>query len=416
MSLETTLTQARLLPIASIFAPGALSVASILDSSVSMEHVPQIDFSNFNFLAGMSAFALRTGVDYEESTYAYYGPSLTLKRIALTVAMEQNILPIIPPYSNSSWTTVFNGPSLKCEAVDSEMMSHFQKNVALHMNKTDCYLPPTFLAWYSRLYKGSPSHGPYGPYGPYEWEEDNATSSLAFQSDTVMDTSLALESDLREQDAVLYIASMPDLIDKPQGEYCFDPGSVDNVLRLSTANLSMLQCRFHNSTYRATFNYINDVQDVNTSITELGSTLKIVPTVVADSSASCTTFYKFQGPNAPYKRCEYDPNLLTQLTYQSVFHAFTDFITGNVTIDSLYRLADTTRIRTTALSNTKELRYLKEFEDGIDKGFGYETVQAILANSSSTRSEPPSNQPLSQAMEVMFRNFTVSLMGSPLFQ
>lgn len=96
-----------------------------------MQNVPRIDFSNLNFVAGMSSEVKEHNTS---SYYIYDGPSQSVQQIAIGAAAQQNILPIVPPFPNASWALDFSAPSLKCEPVDTSQNLKFKKNIAKYLN------------------------------------------------------------------------------------------------------------------------------------------------------------------------------------------------------------------------------------------------------------------------------------------
>lgn len=149
-SIESELTYGRLIPIASIITPATLSVdlrENIPNST--MQRIPQIDFSNLNFLASMAS---SVGVNRLSLYYTYNGPNQIAKQIAMGVAAQNAILPIAAPFPNSSWALDFNGPSLKCNPVSSSESLSFQENIAQYLQESStCNTPATYLAWFPRL-------------------------------------------------------------------------------------------------------------------------------------------------------------------------------------------------------------------------------------------------------------------------
>jgi len=251
---------------------------------------------------------------------------------------------------------------------------------------------------------------------------------------------------LVKQDAVMYIAVMPAMTYKRQ--YTLDSlpiacdlegggqATTENPLGVVGANVTMIQCQLHNSTYRTKFEYRNGLQTVSVDLPEHGPTVPIINWVRSapigsdkETSSNCTTLNDLDDYG---KRCVYNDSLPAQLAYQSILQAFTTLITGQIYLDNTTKgLLDTSYIRSTGLVNTKELEYLTDYglhlkssqpEEGRD--YPSPDLQWVLSNSntpgisgiSRLQHQGAADQSLQNALETMFQNFTISLMSSPLLQ
>ncbi|KAI1388161.1 uncharacterized protein F4822DRAFT_236310 [Hypoxylon trugodes] len=422
-----------LIPIASIITPATLSVAlreNITDTST--QHIPQIDFFNLNFVAGMPA---TVGENRLSMYYTYTGPSQIAKQIAMSVAAQKAMLPINPPFPNSTWSLDFHGPSLKCDPLDSSQNIRFQQNVANYlMNGSNCEAP-TYLSWYPRYSTDNKQTSDE----PYVQTTQGSLSSLSFSDpDAIFKTGIGTY-DLVKQDSLLYVAIMPNLINTRRftlsweslgcdlGIYA-DTITPDNPLGVVGGNVTMLQCQLHNSTYHTDFRYLNGAQNVNISITDVGDTVPVINFVRGASSGgefsrNCTTLNE---DDELGKQCEYDAGLLSQLSYQAVLEAFTTLMTGSIALVSGTGLVDSTSVRSTSIIDTTEMEYLTDYEIHKESTVGqdpFPDLQWQLSNSSMPdtggiwrlrQTEP--EQSLQQFLETMFQNYTVSLMSSSTLQ
>ncbi|KAF2658592.1 hypothetical protein K491DRAFT_755910 [Lophiostoma macrostomum CBS 122681] len=433
-----------LIPIASIVAPATLSVE--LRENVgnsTLENIPRIDFSNLDFAAAMPG---SIGVNRISPYYTYNGPSQITKKTAMAVVAQQAILPITPPFPNSSWALDFDGPSLQCNPMDSSRDLDFQANIASY-TALNCNSAPTFLSWFPRFsYSIDQNQTTHEPFSG--WLSDNQTTMSWLDPETIYKTGIG-NFKLVKQDAILYIAVMPAMTNKRQFTLTADPVACDlsgnqstedpptpeNPLGIVGGNVTMIQCELHNSTYKAQFEYKNGAQNVSVDLPQHGPTVPIINWIRSawtgeDKSSNCTTLNELD--NDYGKICTYDDGLTSQIAYQSILQAFTALITGQISLDNTTGgLLDTSSIRSTSLVNTKELEYLTDYglhlkssqsTDGHDDPFP--DLQWTLSNSSmpgisgisKLQQQGPATQSLQDALEIMFQNFTISLMSSALLQ
>ena len=147
-----SLTWVRLLPFPSIITPATLSVNLEGRLSVTSQWVPQIDFSTLNFVATMpleqyNFYGNMTVDGNGGQPYKYNGPSEHVKQVALDVALSNTILPITPPFSNSTWQLTFHGPTLECANVSSGERRDIEKNIAQHASTLVSKLVRATLSW-----------------------------------------------------------------------------------------------------------------------------------------------------------------------------------------------------------------------------------------------------------------------------
>jgi hypothetical protein len=433
-SIESELMYGRLIPIASIITPATLSVdlrENIPNST--MQQIPQIDFSNLNFLASMPS---AVGNNRISLYYTYNGPSQIAKQIAMGVAAQNAILPIAAPFPNSSWALDFNGPSLKCNPVSSSESLSFQENIAQYIQESsNCYTLATYLAWFPRL---DPAQNKTFSE-PYPQMVHGNASNLTFPDpESIFNTGIGNFSEIT-QDAIMYLAIMPNMLSMTSWDLGTAPSACnldepdltsDNPLGVVGGNVTMLQCQLYNSTYRTKFDYVNGAQTVSIGPIRQG-TDTAVPVINfvrgAGSgdlgSGKCSTLNEVDG-DVFGKDCDFDESLLSQLSYQSILQAFATLITGSITLDPTTNgLLDSTSIRSTGLLNTKELYYLTDYALHANTSDVNPDLQKALSESSisevsgmSRLRQTASNQSLQDAIETMFQNLTVSLMSSSALQ
>lgn len=448
----------RLLPIAFVVAPATLSIELRENiPKASMQHIPQIDFSNLNFAASMPAMnvSMKSYGNPVATLYSYNGPSQIVKQIGAGVVAQKTILPINPPFLNSSWVLDFKAPSLKCSSLSLSESYNIRQNIVQYLTQNyTCIAPATYLAWLLHI-----------DYTDDTFQTTTARPYLNSTAQTAPDSGLTgpghssfigfadpqaifnggLDS-IGSADAILYIAIMPSMIGVKHDQYGAEMAACNaNQLSVTSASplgtlghdMTMLQCQVYNSTYHTTFDYRNGKQTISTSLLnqEDDSTLAIINSVTGPtantSSIKCAKLdesaenSQSNKTNPQVKKCNFDGDLLSQLSYQSVLQAFTMMITGNITLDwNTLGLSDSTNIRSTSLINTNELFYLTD--QALSKHFdgGASLQEMISATNMSERSgmttsrlEENSTFPsLQDALEELFQNFTLSLMSETRLQ
>ncbi|KAI9710459.1 MAG: hypothetical protein M1812_007427 [Candelaria pacifica] len=424
-----------LIPIASIITPATLSVdlrENIAESTT--QQVAQIDFFNLNFLAGMPSPAAASRYSL---LYVYNGPSQIVKRIAVGVAAQNSILPIAAPFPNSSWELEFNGPSIKCDPISSSESLNFQANIAQYIKSTPgyCKPPATYLAWFPRINtaRNESFNEPY-----IQSTQGNASFP---DPETIFNTEDADFSNVIRQDAIMYISIMPNMLSVRRSTLAFDSDplaceldddqqvSSENPLGSVGGNITMLQCRLYNSTYHTKFDYVNGAQTVSINLVRQGmdNTVSLINLVRGagsggSGSGKCATLNYEDGKYG--KPCDFDKSLLSQLSYQATLQPFASLVTGNITMSPMTNvLSDSTDIRSTSLLDTRELDYLTDYALHASTSEMDPDLQKSLRGSNNSEvsgmtrlEQTTSNRSLQDAIEIMFQNFTVSLMSSSALQ
>ena len=214
-----------------------------------MQQIPQIDFSNLNFLASMPS-----SVDYNRVSliYTYSGPSQIAKQIAMGVVAQSAILPIAAPFPNSSWALDFNGPSLKCNVISDSESLNFQQNIAQFIRESQdhCNSPATYLAWFPRFDLGQNQTFTE----PYTQVQGNTSETMFSDPESIFHLSFEDEMTEIKQDAVMYLAVMPNMLGMTQFDLSSTPKACDlnddelsqvtanNPLGIVGGNVTMLQC------------------------------------------------------------------------------------------------------------------------------------------------------------------------------
>ncbi|KAK5701737.1 hypothetical protein LTR97_004555 [Elasticomyces elasticus] len=453
-------------PIATIFTPGTLSVESASVRSPwndSMARVPQYDFATMNLAAPLTNTAAEAGVD----DWEYQGPSQPLQHVALAVMGGGSILPIDPPCrSNMSWSQDVWGPALTCIEIEGSERDDMWVNIWNSYNSTT-ESSITYMSWVPWSWKDQPfglglrniSLDPYRnqPYifndvsfGDYEPEitqrgpppGDVAGDGPASLWIAVLPNmqSLGFSHLSSESPKDIYWSDDPscaytmitDLTAPYPGECAGVNGTFFPVKAFDESTL--LRCDLLNTSYSIDFNYTNGVQDVrvktdttiNTPVLN-GSAYFLGPKLGIDGAVNpdgaCATFHTNPIPNGEGTPCVFDLDAIRMLSYQSISAAFNQFITGSVSINTLYDgIATNTTIMKTVLAQTNELAYLRQVHT---RDFlAQPPLQSLITNDSDewwdhpglASSQLPSvNRDLKTALVELFENLTISVISEPYF-
>ncbi|KAI9712451.1 MAG: hypothetical protein M1820_001664 [Bogoriella megaspora] len=396
------------------------------------------------------------GTNAQSLYYIYNGPSQVVKQTAIGVGAQNAILPIAPPLPNSSWTLTFNAPSLKCNPLSSVDSLAMQQNIASFITRGgNCEQAATFLAWFPRYIVSSDGWGHVKnysqPYVPNEYGNYTAFSNNTAFLDPQSAFNIGMATGGQPHDAIMYIAVLPNMTDirdfsltsTPHAcdlsgwdevDQFKSPGTPENPLGDVGGNITMLQCQMYNSTYQTNFSYVNEAQIVSIQLSDQDNdkAVPIVNTVRGPGieglgAGNCSTLNEGGSPSDGAdlgKDCDFDSSLLFQLSYQATLQAFANLLTGNITLSAEESgkngLLDTTMVRSTSFVDTKELYYLTDYTlHAVSDPFAPDlqfALQNSTASDASGMARLPQNLPsqsLQDAIETMFKNFTVSLMSSP---
>ena len=408
--------------------------------SITSQRVPEIDFSSLNLVNGLSVQRFADNPSYY---YTYNGPSEIAQRIACDTAVQGVIQPIIPPFPNSSWESTFLGPTLQRSDVPESLRLGFQENIAQYLRNVSCLTPPAYLAWYPRYshFNRTTFLERYVPITP------NSSDGLVFDTpDSIFNPIDGLQPD---QNLTMYMVIMPNMWQPakgisgtpigPLGLACdlmagIEPTTAASPLGSLGENATMIQCQLFNSTYQTRFNYTNLVQSVQIDI--LNDRDNPVPAInvvegPSPNSSSCDTLNIEYDLNETSRLkgspCNYQSDVLYQVSYQGILQAFTTLLTDNVSLSDYQNApVDASKIRSTGLVNTRELKFLTDYallsriSTEANTDLQHVLWQANMSAAGRMTKLPTgalsSTLSLSDALEQMFQNFTVSLMSSAELQ
>lgn len=405
----------------------------------------QVDYKSLKLLANMGISEQgRTFVP--NPVYQYNGPSDFLQRVASASLSEDNILPLNAPKPNSSWPLSFEGPAIRCRAVDnSTYTSNLKDNIVNYVlgqyvdgdagNRNwgyHCTNAPAFIAWTGLVESYSQEITP--PYSP-------AGNTSIFKSTR------------SREDESFFIASIPAVAEygydnlkacnltlfarnatfEQQRDYLFSP--------LNSANPRepvVVQCDLHAAAYTTEFRFLNGDQNVNVTVSNYSTDPIPAGRVIAPEGDTGSTSgsedikicqfpasMQMQNKVVP---CQFNTTDLSHLSYRAVFDAFSSLLTGSIGMElgnGGVRPAIEGSFTGFGISQAKELGFLSNMsllEYG-QSGSGASFLAQGPGNEASMMYPGLMNTvplamtiPIQDLLEQKFVNLTMSLMSSPHLQ
>ena len=282
-------------------------------------YVPTINFDTLSYVAGLGTAGKGR---YDPQKFTYEGPSQALKRMAVAVGALGTVLPIDPPSSNSSWTTEFHGPAVRCEPLPASESNAVEQNIREYIEYGSiCWNAPGYITWIGDL--------PYISSLP----KDENGSDIADAEPVVQPN----DQPLSYANGSFRLAVLPQLLtvyqmSDGQVHSACSPG-YDFLESYGNDTSLMLQCQLVNSTYDVAFDYVNGNQTVTIEVPQTvpEDTVAAISTITGPTNDTCVGFhagYLLKQPDIPIEnpdwpeRCDFDQGLARQLAYRSILDAF----------------------------------------------------------------------------------------------
>jgi len=405
----------RLIPIASVITPAALTVTLAPTTPVQsqMTRVPRVDFTSLNF----------ANVQGGVANFAYTNPRFAVDKVVAATAAQGSILSIPPQYPNSSWSLDFAGPSIVCTEVQGSALNDIQKNIQAAIATGNCSTSFAYIGWTPSYIETGGAGADFTLYTlPFLLSQRNNSYSLngsplgplprgVFPNDTIPPASFY---------AAIY-HNMTDEIAYDQTPGVCQPTEDNGKL----PNITAFQCVLQNSSYHTSFSYTNGEQAINISVDPKPYNT-VSPLYTLDMSydsplanyTSNATSEVFQG---------YLPGVAETLAYQSIMSSF-----GSVMVGTIYNsysslgglVTDGTSVMSTVIGETEELVWLNGYPSAKTSGSA-QTLQEVIAEASGgdpmwngidVVEDFQSSLPFKAAMESLFQNITIGMMSSKLLQ
>jgi hypothetical protein len=369
-----------LIPIPSVITPASLAIELAPNNQWYMLSVPFVDFTSLNFASIMN----RSGMS---RTFTYRGPQYSVQEVVTASCADGSILPIEPIGSNASWSLRFDGPAIDCNAVSPTEKETILENIGEYMMADHCLTSFGYISW-------TPDDSGFVPF-----YNDSSNSSYILRSSTL---STAAPGQLET-----YIATFPNMTDMLTFGGC-----EGNHLEEMLGDATVTSCGLYNTTYEASFSYLNGRQNI--SVISTGHHNDI-----------------YAAPQLTGAMLEFNKTTIQNYAYQAVWDAFGRILVGMIYSSNLaYNggaiITVNTTIMASALSNTSELAFLSDWSSQYSSNGLYSLQQDILAGSEQSSSvdfngtwilqEVASTSPLATALEESFKKATISLMSSNLLQ
>ena len=248
-----------MLPLAVIITPGTLIVQTSYESSQLVTKPPQLSLDTDLYAIWFYAMNPVTieGVNYLIE-WNLQGPRSQVMAITAGAGVQQAILPIVPPHSNSTYHLEFIAPALKCAQPPQANITAFRQALDTATNKTSFNIGSTAI---------DAVLGEVGQIG------------LVYNAWAPDGSHVDLSNPNWNKNGSVYV-------DSTSGKYS---GSTTffYIGQVNTTNVSgykvvytktmVLQCTLYNATYAVQFNFNGTHQDIRTSIVKY---LNPVPAVL----------------------------------------------------------------------------------------------------------------------------------------
>lgn len=396
-----------LLPVASIITPATLNVHMASFANSTSTRVPRVNFANINF----SNLKLLNASGTDALHYSDSTPDV--QQIVYSTAMQKTVLPIAPPFSNPSWVLDFHGPALGCEHADDKLYRDAMENVRSTMiNATLIDVDKTLLASSFGYLAWMPNGNGHG-YGSLPFIQGYVDEELYNElPGTVYDIFPGKYDSQTMGLLQLYMVVFPHLLAQ---------GNLSNAdFNRTTEDATFLTCTLYNASYTTNFTCSNGQQNIELPKVERLNEVDYLDNMYTYSGSGDLTGI-------------HNKTAMEIFSYQSIMAQFGSLLAGNINKET-YHVEDTTRLKgssrniystnsssirvdqtsvmTTELSNTNEFSALSRaiYEDNHEDSFSnfWREQSIIQPNNTSI--------PLSDALEQLFQNITLSMMSSSVFQ
>jgi hypothetical protein len=338
-----------------------------------MSTVPFVDFTSLNFASIMNELG-------QLEAFIYRGPQYSVQEVVTASSADGSILPIEPIGSNSSWSLVFDGPAIDCNAVSPEEKVAILGNIEEYMTADSCETSFGYISWTPDSTGSVPFYNDSSNYNlrPSTW-------------------STAAPGQLKT-----YLATFRNMTDMSLTRGC-----EDNAIQEMLGNATVTSCGLYNTTYETSFSYINGRQNISVTSAEHHNDIYAVPPLT--------------GANL-----EFNKTTIQNYAYQAVWDAFGRTLVGLIYSSKVADnggaiITDNTTIMASALSNTEELAFLRDWSSQYSSQVLNSFQQTLLEGSEYfdgtwILQAPVSTSPLASTLEESFRKATISLMSSSLLQ
>ncbi|KAI1112877.1 hypothetical protein F5Y14DRAFT_240106 [Nemania sp. NC0429] len=379
-----------LLPIASFLTPASLTVHQAVFRGTRLLRVPRTDFTSLNFAIIQQQIGLSPSAGYGGSRF-------DVQRMAVASTTSSQILPIPPPYTNSSWVLNFAAPALSCQNVSGSLFEEIRGNIKDALTAENCTTSYGYLSWVPRHFSFQNASLPF--------DYDSTSQRFSLKSDTIGPNGTVLEQPAPDEKLSIFFAAIPDMSiilrnDGPQCDIQLNGGATPPSTQLS--HLAVAQCWAYNASYSASFSYTDGNQDVRVSLDEFYSDV-IWPPSISGASA----FGRYGSDNT------HNTTMVEQYSFAAVMDAYGKVLVGSISF-SMEGLAETSQITSTALMSTRQLGFLKTFY--VNSGYGIAQADSLLWDGLSVSEMTNSTDDWLNTIEQMFQNVTMSLMASELLR
>jgi hypothetical protein len=213
-----SLTIGSFIPIATIFGPGALNIVTTMEDSTQQMHVPKLSIAQ---AGGYERFAYAVNTTAPGSQ-KYLGPRTVIHRLALAAAATGEILSFAMPVTNLTYEQTFYAPYVTCSESSTEVRQQTDNMISRFKDDLDPSIELVTLSYFAEV--------------PALTNLAN-TSAVDIEAANLTDGADALYASNQLWLYTSNIEASDDFSKPEQHKY--------------------LMCELYNSTYTATFTWVN---------------------------------------------------------------------------------------------------------------------------------------------------------------
>lgn len=405
MNIQLT-ANGRFLGLASVTPPGTLGITSGFHNQTVITPWPSVNWS------------LPGWVNEQRN----YGPSPATIEVATVTAFEKSVLQITPPYFNSSYTTKFYGPSLRCKEANATQRPVFDHYTRAVTNQS--YGNPTALA-NTLIVTPSIVEQPEFNSTYYPDAFQLKLEPLVFSAFAPNEGCTGWYDMLTEEKYYHYlnvdqynnwIVDLPtdfaDLVTYPVS-FTHDGDMAENIsftsqqLWVQTTS-SETVCILGNASFELDFDYVGGIQTIGSKISDF------TPVYMPMSGMSMWAYYEFAANDST---SHLSPDIGA---YVAIFTSLTNILSGNITMaldreahPSLDISTQSSQVLKTGLVACQDLAPNYWF-DNLERYFQTQSPSNYTTHT-HIFDQPQwkcRNKTLAAAIEDLFNNITISMLST----
>jgi hypothetical protein len=371
-----------------------------------MTQVPNVDFLSLDF--ANIVFQMGGG------GLLYTSPRNAVIKVVAATAAQGSILPISPPAPNSSWVVNFAGPSIDCTNMQGSALDDIKKNIQAVVAIDNCTTSFGYIGWTPSYHlEGDDWANPELLTLPFILSQNN--TSYTFQDGFL--GPLPLTEERSPTPATFYAATFPNMTNNGLSLAPLNCHDTSNP----SPNTTLVQCVLYNTSYQASFSFINGEQTVDITQAETPyNILRPYSYLEIDSHDTIFSNYSANGTIIPNS---WNTAKVQTLSYQAIMGSL-----GQVLVGTIYNswptgaiVSKSTSVMSTVLSEAEELAWLDSYPGWSNRALATfkqlsDQYPGQYWNGADVVNDTQSTMPFKELLESLFRNIVIGLMSSKLLQ